>query len=222
VRERTFIAAALVTGLWAVACSKPDSEISPAPDRKSSETAPINLVSTPAPDAPVVSNLEAGRDPRLALPRPLVRKPAELPVRGSGAATVAHANGEASHAHAAAAAAALVPTMRVTTTSVASVAPDVVPAALPPAATVGGGVAIGMDASGSDGSGRYPAVVSRGPAIIIRGGMGSARDDCDLHRRPGFGAFGGGGPVAVNRMAPPLGRSMGGPMIANPAGLRIR
>jgi hypothetical protein len=220
VRERTFIAAALATGLWAVACSKPDSESSQAPDRKASET--VNLVTPAAPEAPVVSSLEAGRDPRLALPRPLVRKPAELPVRGNGTATVAHANGEASHAHAAAATAALVPTMQVTTTSLATVAPDITPAPLPLAAAPNVGTAIGMDASSSDGSTRFPAVGTRGPAIIIRGGMGGIRDDCDLHRRPGFGAFGGGGPVAVNRIAPPPGRSMGGPMIANPAGLRIR
>jgi hypothetical protein len=219
VRERTFIAAALVTGIWAAACSKPGSEASRTL-RQSADSARVNLVSTPAPDAPVVSNLEAGRDPRLALPRPLVRKPAELPVRGSGGATVAQANGEAAHAHAAA---ALVPTMRVTTTSLASVAPDVAPSVLPLAAATGGH-AIGSDGSegSSEGSARLPSVVSRGPAIIIRGGMGSARDDCDLHRRPGFGAFGGGGGAAVNRMAPSPGRSMGGPMSANPSGLRIR
>lgn len=59
--------------------------------------------------------------------------------------------------------------------------------------------------------------LSPDPLVILRGGRGGLRDDCDLHNR-------GARPAAVNRMAPPIGGGYGGSgtRTSYPAGLRIR
>jgi hypothetical protein len=214
VRERTLIAAAVVTGIWAAACSKPAAETSRDSDKKT--TAPVNLISTPAPEDPVVSSLEAGRDLHLTLPRPPARKPVELPMKGSGAAAVAQADGEAMHSHAAAAA-ELVPAMQVTTTTLASVSPDAAPSAIPSAASTVWARQRGRAATA-------PTVLHdslrQPPSGDHHSGRdGGVRDDCDLHRRGGLV----GSRQRWYRSQPDgawSGTGMGGPMIANPAGLR--
>jgi len=61
-----------------------------------------------------------------------------------------------------------------------------------------------------------PAGGSRGPAIIIRGGMGGPLDDCDLHRRRG-----GGVGIAINRSLPSFGSSGEIGRTSYPAGRRF-
>ena len=136
-RERTLFAAALVIGIWAAACSKPSSGNSRQSDPAVSGT-PANLVSNPEAGLPVVSGLEAGHDPRLALPRAVNRKPADSRVaRGMGEKPTVDPGSEAEHQHAVLAAASLLPEMRMTATAVAALTPLLAPAALPLAPTPG-------------------------------------------------------------------------------------
>jgi hypothetical protein len=194
VRERTLIAATLAIGIWSAACSKPDSKLSQQTPPKAG-VIQASLPSTPA-SVPVVSGLEAGHDPQLALARPGNAKRAEARttrVATGGAASMAE------HNHAALAAAEGLPAMHLTasaeTVLTLQAAPGAIPLASPP-----------RSEGASSGRGFEPQLAggSRGPTIIIRGGMGGPDDDCDLmHRRRGFGA-------AVNRMAPPIGGRSGG------------
>ncbi len=78
-----------------------------------------------------------------------------------------------------------------------------------------GPAAAGGSESGNGEMGSYPGGGSRGPMILIRGGMGTDRDDCKIH--------GMGGGIAINRLAPSFGRTSGGS--ARPmggGGIRIR
>lgn len=173
-----FVGAALL----AVACSRPGNTTK---DQEAYRD--IRLIEEPSRDKQTVSDLEAGRSPpRVALPeaRSTSTSPAALPVQAPAlnhAAMVAELELEA--------------TMRVVTQteSPAPMGETSLPALRGPAP---GGVA--DSAPGNTGS--YGGGGSRGPMILIRGGMGGARDDCKIH---GLGGLGGGG-IAVNRLGPPI------------------
>ena len=188
-RERILIAAAIVTSGWLGACSKPtspDGQESGAKAEKGSRQ--IELAEPARQEGAVVSDLEAGR----ATERVLVQsRRGALKVRAAGGAAPAPDQAgvpATEHVH----------TLSMTTNS----APEpVLRLATAPAAPVFG---VARAADGSElhpmpGNNWLPDAVSRGPTIIIRGGMGRPDDDCDeLNPR---GRRGGG--AAVNRLAPP-------------------
>jgi len=198
VRGRILIAALLATGVWAVARSKPSHNAQPVqPARK------IQLVDGGRSDLPVVSDLEAGQS-RLAL----VRKPVPRAVRSPEKAAAGVAAAEAVSTE-------LVPEVRPTISSTTEALHHMAMAPLPVAPAPG----LGTLASSGDFDRRAtPVEHSRDPAIIIRGGMGGARDNCDLHRR-GAGGYG----IAINRSAPMLGGiELGSNPMPLPRGTRIR
>jgi hypothetical protein len=188
-RASTILVAALMTGI-SVACSKPapsNSQVpragSPADDRE------IRLVNAPSSDAPVVSALEAGRESthtqsistRLtrSMPVATAASPASDLEPSTEAALPSLALTEV------AAPATLVPST--TTLPVRTAGTDV-----PAAGT--------DDQGGTSGRGaRTPYGGTRGPVILIRGGMGTPHDDCKLHPVASRGAG-----IAINNVAPPI------------------
>jgi len=195
VRARTLIAALLVTGVWALARSKPARVAEPAvPARQ------IKLVDDGSANLPVVSALEAGR-------------PAELAPARKAVARVAGPEKAAAIATAEVAPAEPVPNVRPSISSTTEPMHHMAMEPLPVAQAPG----LGTLASSGDFDRRsMPTEHSRDPAIIIRGGMGGARDDCDLHRRGGFG-------IAINRSAPMMGGiELGSNPMPLPRGTRIR
>lgn len=195
-RARVLTAALLVTAVWAVARSKPAHD---APQAQ--PTRQIKLVDGGSTALPVVSALEAGRPAELAPARKVTMR-APKPREASGP-TIAESNP-----------AELIPEVRPTTSSTVEAMHNMDMAPLPIAPAAGQGIL----ASNGDFAGRaMPAEHGRDPAIIIRGGMGGARDDCDLHRR------GGGFGIAINRSSPMLGGvEVGGHGMSYPRGTRIR
>lgn len=186
-RQRILIAAAIVTSGWLGACSKPTSSGGPEATATAGSRQ-IELAEPARQDGAVVSDLEAGR----ATERVVVQsRKGALRVRAAGGTAPAADQAvapAAEHVHA----------LSVTTSS----APEpVLRLATAPAAPVFG---VARAADGSEyhpmpGNSWVPDAVNRGPAIIIRGGMGRPDDDCDeLNPR---GRRGGG--AAVNRLAPP-------------------
>jgi len=186
-RERAFIATVLLAGISAAACSKP-APSTPAQSDTRASAAPANLAGSTVAGVPVVSGLEAGHDPRLALPGPMARKSVQSVVASRTGTKVEPLPSAVmgSEPHAA---------MRMTATSVAALTPGLAPEALPLAAIAGPDRAPRHDPYLDAGLG------SRGPAIIIRGGMGGPDDDCDLLHMRGRHGFG----AAVNRLTPPMG-----------------
>jgi hypothetical protein len=172
--------------LLAAACSRP-ADI--AQDRESHRD--IRLIEEPSADKQTVSDLEAGKTPpRVALPEARLKvatTPSAAPVAAPAhdhAAMMAELEPEA--------------TMKVVTQT-ESPAP-ITETSLPlPSGPAAGGVADSAPGNGGSYGGG-----SRGPMILIRGGMGTERDDCKIHGIGGLGGFGGGG-IAINRVTPPIG-----------------
>ena len=185
VRARILIAAAVVTGGWLAACSKPASPGGSGSDRQ------IQLAEPPSSEGAVVSDLESNH----------AVKPTLVPVTG-------HARTEPraqAHRTAVAVEMAVAPAqphiMSTTASSIAEAPPIASLSPAPEAAATGFGGAIGH------GLGTFEAPApgtqslsggSRGPMILIRGGMGGIDDKCDLR-----GGHRGG--IAINRSSPMFG-----------------
>ena len=194
-RARILIAALLVTGIWALARSKPGQDARPV-----QPTRQIKLVDEGSANLPVVSALEAGRPAELAPARRTI-SPAASPDKAAG---VARAQVTATE---------LIPEVRPAISSTTEAMHHMAMAPLPVAPAPGPGT---LASSGDFASRPMPVEHGRDPAIIIRGGMGGARDDCDLHRRGGYG-------IAINRSAPMLGGiELGRGGMTYPRGTRIR
>lgn len=202
-RKRILIAALVATGIWAAARFKPTSDVDAAGTGRK-----ILLVEAAGAGAPVVSALEAGLATKLTLARPVVTA-GRRAVVSSGTAGQSHA--EVMHDHAAMAMAEPAPAMHMSTTSAAVLTPQSGSAALP--VVQASGIALVF---GSDQPEHRPAGPGFEPAIIIRGGMGGARDDCDLHRRRG-----GGVGIAINRSVPSFGTSREIGRTSYPSGMRL-
>lgn len=183
-RARTILVAALLAGV-SVACSKPaPSPVgdSPADDRE------IRLVDAPPADSAVVSALEAGRGATLN------HESSTPHTSNRPAAAIASSDPEPG-------AEVAVPSLAVTEMAA--------PVALVPASTTlplrvaGTGVPAAASGAGpatSAGSApAMPAGGTRGPVILIRGGMGTPHDDCKLHPVASRGAG-----IAINNVAPPI------------------
>ncbi|HET9275930.1 MAG TPA: hypothetical protein VFN96_07665 [Gemmatimonadales bacterium] len=188
-RARTLVAAAVAAGIWAAARSTPagsDAGADPARTPAGAES------------APVASDLEAGRDPRQILPRlpeqEAVIVPAALTrraVRGKPPAPVGHDH--------AATLAEVSPEITTTATAASALTLARAPSAAPASAP-------GIRSAGEDLPRPAEPVSSRGSMVLIRGGRGTADDDCAIHgqrgRWPGS---------SINRSAPSLlGGSAGG------------
>jgi len=195
VPKRILIAALLTTGIWAAARFKPVSENGdPNTGRK------ILLVEGAGTGAPVVSALEAGLATKLTSIRPIALKVASRRAVSTGT------TGQ----HAAVALAEMAPAMHMSTTSTL-LTPQSGSGTLP--VVRASGIALVF---GSDEPEHRPAGTGFEPAIIIRGGMGGARDDCDLHRRRG-----GGVGIAINRSLPSFGSRGEIGRTSYPAGTRF-
>lgn len=179
-RPRTLIGTAAITIGWLAACSKP------AP-QTAKTTRDLSLPAPAGSDAPLVSTLEAGQ--------PVAPITTHQPAhRAAPAAAPVHQMADVSPA-VESAPMALPQILPVTgSTSLALTSAE----HLPGAATFDGE---------SDGTGILPGDYTAGthhrdPVIIIRGGLGTPDDKCDLRPR------GGRGGTAVNRSAPSFGRSI--------------
>ena len=168
----------LGAALLAVACSKPSDSVKDQESRRD-----VRLIEEPSTDKQTVSDLEAGKPPHAPLPEARSRSanlPAAEPVAAPApnhAAMMAELEPEA--------------TMKVVTT-IETPAP-VSETSLP---FIRGA---GMQADSTPEHWNYGGG-SRGPMILIRGGMGTDRDDCKIH---------GMGGIAINRITPPV-RGAGG------------
>ncbi|MGE0440481.1 MAG: hypothetical protein AB7L66_05605 [Gemmatimonadales bacterium] len=140
----------------------------------------VQLVESPAAEAVKVSDLEAGRPLRAR------HETHEAPTPAPTEALLGPVAG---------------PTLSTTTMPAADLAEaplSAAPAADEPVVVVGTGVQPMYSETGVSWAG------GRGPGVMIRGGRGGPRDDCDLHRP--------GGATAVNRLIPvPQGISLRGP-----------
>jgi hypothetical protein len=183
VRVRILIAAAVVTGGWLAACSKPAPEVSGSARQ-------IRLAEPPASDSAIVSNLEANKAVKATLVRRSAPPSAEPVERAPGAAAPVEV-GAASDV-----AATPVPEMRMTTSLVAKAPLLEGMRPMPVIPLIGSGhderMGRGRDEPG------FQSDRSRGPMILIRGGMGGVDDKCDLR-----GGHRGG--IAINRSAPSFG-----------------
>lgn len=191
-RVRILIAAAVVSSGWLGACSKPAADGARSVGTDQAAGRHILLPESSIPDGPVVSDLEAGRQTRTS------RAPAP---------SVALTRGK--RATPAVAAEAPVHEMVMTASSMAALrSVDLAPAPLAPAIPATAAVAEGHFLPGNDGDYPVPGIGGgvgspRGPSIIIRGGMGSPDDDCDILNMRGHR-----GGIAVNRSAPAFGGSV--------------
>ena len=185
-RVRTSLVAALLAGI-SVACSKPAPPL-PGADAPNDDRE-IRLVDAPsADDLPVVSALEAGREATLdqgsSTLRTSIRRDSAIPV------STPEPRAEAA-----------VPSLAVTEMAApAALAPATTSLPMPSAGT-GMPAAIGAAGSGTS-AGSAPATLAggtRGPFILIRGGMGTPHDDCKLHPVASRGAG-----IAINNVAPPI------------------
>lgn len=178
-RDRILIAVLMTASVGA--CSEPSSD----GPRRMQAARQIDLPEPPPADGAVASPLESGQTPKPAPTRAARRRVATVT-----AGTVAPA--EAAHHHDVVVTEAPVPALRVSTTAVGAgpvlESPTRIPAAASPEAAPQPGQA--TEPRG------HPEHVTRGPTIIIRGGMGGVHDDCDLRNH---GQRGG---AAVNRLAP--------------------
>jgi hypothetical protein len=198
VRSSIIFGAALLTGGWLAACSRPS-----APDQ-AADSRHI-LLATPAPnDSAVASDLEAGRS----------AKPSPIPQHAQH--TRATASASAVALDPAAATTALPAHAMAVTTTTAEPLPslDLIPAPVAPREAPASPPVVGTGWHGmGDGSDHLfrPPGESRGPVIIIRGGMGGDDDKCDIRPR------GHRGGIAINRMTPSFGGGMSG---SPPGGIR--
>ena len=183
---RIFVAAVVTAG-WVGACSRPVAD-----QAGSAEARQIRLAEPATPDSAVVSDLEAPQ----ALKPVLVRRVTSPVPRSAPAEPV--------HDHVAAVAADVPHVMSSMERSAEPVVelPGLVAA---PSAPVGTAPAliVGTQAVAASVPGDYrPSVPtlggSRGPMILIRGGMGGVDDKCDLRGQHRSG-------IAINRSAPAFG-----------------
>ena len=179
-RARTILVAALMAGVSA-ACSKPAPQssgaASPTDDRE------IRLVDSPLADSAVVSALEAGR-------AVILNQTARTSTRPGTAIPAFDPDPDTE-----------VPSLAVTEMAA--------PAALVPATTSlplriagTGAPAATREAGSGTSAGSTPATLAggtRGPVILIRGGMGTPHDDCKLHPVASRAAG-----IAINNVAPPI------------------
>jgi len=197
VRAPFLITAALLTGFWVSACSKPGNRIDKNGNRDGTgATRDILLVDAPRSESTVVSDLEARH-----LPKPVLVRRAEP--KKSAVQKTSSTQPTADHDHATAGQAAVVPALSQTTSALAD--RPMTLASVPMSVTTSHGE--GRRSIGDD-LAPWPEGGTRGPGIIIRGGRGGIDDDCDLHR-PGARRPGG---VAVNDRMPSIG---GGIMVNN-------
>jgi hypothetical protein len=186
VRVRAFIAAA---GVCAAACSKPQAPVNPnAADGAGRD---LRLGSSLTSDAPVVSDLEAGRPPHPTTTATVENRKADAPKSKRTETAVA-------------AVTAVRPKMAVTTSAALTQAPAALAMApmaespSRPTLVVGGGLN-----SSSMGDDQFPRGQRRGPAVIIRGGVGGPDDDCDIRHPRSHGG------IAVHSFAPAPGNRSG-------------
>jgi hypothetical protein len=201
VHPRVLMVAALTTGAWVGACSRPTSQN----DQSTSNagTRQIELVNPPA-SGVLASDLETRRAPTPARSRTTDRPVTQAISSGQADATP-------THDHAMMAAAVVVPEVGRTTSSVIdapltlAAAPLPAPHSTAPTMLVGDAFGAGSGPSAGNDSESWPGPVSRGPTILIRGGMGSPVDDCKIHGQ------GGRGPgLAINRITPSFGSEVRG------------
>ena len=208
-RQHSLVVAAVLTGSWLAACSQPAPTTDTQATSAEESARHINLAGSPRSESPVVSDLESGIRRGAGVARAISPRRAPVPaVELPGGSPVA----EAEH-HRTMAESVELPQRLSLTTSAVTAAPALGLEPMPAAAP--GPADSGPAAGGLDGA--SPGLIGSGPdpLIIIRGGRGGVRDDCDLHRR--------GIPAAVNRMAPPLGGGYGRTgTISYPQGVRIR
>jgi len=202
VHPRVLMVAALTTGAWVGACSRPTSQNDQSTSNAGARQ--IELVNPPA-SGVLVSDLEARRAPTPARSRTTERRTTQAVAAGQADATP-------SHDHAMMAATAVVPGVGRTTSSVieapmalaAAPLPMPAPASATPTMLVADAFGAGSGPSAGNDSESWPGPVSRGPTIIIRGGMGSPVDDCKIHGQ-------GRGPgLAINRITPSFGSEVRG------------
>jgi hypothetical protein len=201
--------AALTTGAWVGACSRPTSQNDQS--TSTAGTRQIELVNPPSSEVRLASDLEARRAPTP------VRSRTTDPLT-TQAVAAGQADATPKNDHAMMAAAAVVPEVGRTTSSMIdapltlAAAPLPVPAPLSatPTMLVGDAFGAGSGPSAGNDADPWPGPVTRGPTIIIRGGMGSPVDDCKIHGQ------GGRGPgLAINRITPSFG---GGEVRGNSGG----
>jgi hypothetical protein len=193
VRASFLVTTAVVTAAWLSACSSAPSHSANDPDLDPNAAGrDIRLVEPAVTQPSSVSDLEAGRTakyPRVRLPdqrieaaRPAPSLETAIETRPAVAAVT---TGEI-----------LAPTAIPAAAPAEAVeATEIVRAPAMPTWRAGDGEDVGAMA------GHQPWGMARGgPTVIIRGGRGGPDDDCDL-TRPGVHH----GPMAVNRLAPPLG-----------------
>lgn len=203
-RIRILIGAAVVAGSWLGACSKPAPQSAQEADPNGARH--ILLAEPARLDSVVVSALEASHAAHTH-PTSMTRKnreptPSLAPAKGNRSLPAVVAEGPMRG-------------MSMTASSMAPALRSVDLAPVPQARTVPGEVVRGSEGgflAGNDGEypvrgsvGAWPGGVGRGPSIIIRGGMGSPDDDCDLRNMHPRGAG-----AAVNRAAPAFGGSRTG------------
>lgn len=206
-RSLIVITALSLTGLYAVAVSRPATE----PESTTEPTGRvINLAGDSVQDA-VVSPLEAGRPLVQAVSRSTERSAARE-------APAPEAAPEAEHGNHALAAIDFTPQVR-TVSAAAEVAAGMdyapIAASTPNLPATTGTVTLGPESRGVVPSFDMPSR-GRGPVILIRGGNGSGHDDCKIHPGGINRTIG----TAVNRLAPVPGGTVVG--TSAPAGWRIR
>ena len=186
-RNRLILAAFAFIAVAAVALSRPSGPEASAPSRE------INLAGSQEAQAPVVSALEAGR------PAELTR--AATSARGAEQRSGRRVAAQTAHQHALA---AIEVAPEVRTTSL-TITPSTGMEAAPMAAAIPEPAPASTPYTERAYAPRFytgeAVPQTRGPAILIRGGMGRVDDDCDLHRGNRFGARNTGG-IAINRMTP--------------------
>lgn len=204
---RVLMVAALTTGAWVGACSRPTSQNDQSTSAAS--TREIELVNPTASEIRLASDLEARRAPTPVRSRTTDRRTTQAVAAGQADATP-------THDHAMMAAVAVVPEVGRTTSSMIeapltlAAAPLPAPVSTTPTMLVGDAFGAGSGPSAGNDSDPWPGPVTRGPTIIIRGGMGSPVDDCKIHGQ------GGRGPgLAINRITPSFG---GGEVRGNSGG----
>ncbi len=184
-RVRILISAAVVTGGWLAACSKPASQTAQGGSRQ------IQLAEPSSPDSAVVSDLESHHALQPVLVRHTDHARAEP--------------GQQAFQTRAAVVAAQVPEphVMIMTASPGAEAPLAAgPSAAPEARATGFGGPIGHGLGSFQLPPPEPQSLSgggnRGPMILIRGGMGGIDDKCDTRT-------GHRGGIAINRLSPAFG-----------------